>query len=225
MIARKVRNKLIAACCIVPLAFYGLSRLGDPENPATAAPSKIAASAVNSRAAVSEKSPQQAAIAELPSDQQPLEPASSSSAITSFHQWAEAATKGASVPDERKGLELAKARAAEMKALIQSDPAAALRQALPANLRAALPKAIAAAIEQPVNKTGTCSMRMMCNHASDAEHSNCQSTPVLLEDILSWNAYYGQQQWQPYLGQTVGFEGIAVEEELAVGSITPISSK
>ena len=147
-------------------------------------------------------------------------------AISAFRQWAEtAAGLGFADADLHKGMELAKARANGMKALIQKDPASALHQALPAELRASLPPALAAAIEQPVKTSGLCSIRMMCNHSPDSPHSGCTQTPVLLEDVDSWNAYYGAQQWQSYLGQTVAFEGVAVDEELAVQEITPSPHK
>ena len=122
-------------------------------------------------------------------------------------------------------MELAKARAAAMKALIQKDPAAALREALPADLRTSLPPQIAAAIEQSIRNKGTVSMRMMCRHSPDEPHAGCEATPVLLEDIQSWNAYYGDQQWRTRLGQDVAFEGVAVDDELAVQRIIPVSSK
>ena len=65
----------------------------------------------------------------------------------------------------------------------------------------------------------------MCNHSPDAPHGNCEATPVLLEDVASWNAHYGARQRQGFVGQQVGFDGIAVEEELAVRSIAPILNK
>lgn len=151
---------------------------------------------------------------------------SATSAIAIFHGWAETtAASGFTQADEKRGLDLAIARAGAMKALILRDPASALRQALPADLRASLPKTIAAAIEQPVKTTGMCSMRMMCNHSPDVPHGGCEAIPVLLEEIDSWNAHYGEQQWKAHLGKTVGFDGIAVDEELAVRSITPVSSQ
>jgi hypothetical protein len=149
----------------------------------------------------------------------------SGNAIAAFETWAfSQAVTGFNNADLTIGLTLAKARAVEMKALIKADPITALRLALDANLRSALPKNIADAIEQPVNKTGLCSLRMTCNHAPDSPHNDCQSSPVLLEDIISWNAHYVEQHWQPFLGQNVGFEGIAVDEELAVRNLVPISS-
>jgi hypothetical protein len=147
-------------------------------------------------------------------------------AIPLFRQWAEtSAASGFASADKTKGMELAKARAIAMKALIQKDPTSALRQALPADLRGSLPPEIAAAIEQPVQTIGMCSLRIMCNHSPDAAHGDCQDTPVLLEDGNDWNAHYGAQPWRTYLGQTVGFEGLAVEDELAVQKITPASAK
>lgn len=145
-----------------------------------------------------------------------------SPAIAAFRQWADSGlASGFTVANQGKGMELAKARAIAMKELIQTDPAAALRQALPAEIRASLSPAIAAAIEQPVKKTGMCSIRIMCNHASDASHDDCEESPILLEDVVSWNAYFGAQQWRNHVGQTVEFEGVAVDGELAVHRITP----
>jgi hypothetical protein len=146
-------------------------------------------------------------------------------AVAAFQQWAEAAAaSGLANADQQEGLQLAKARATAMKALIQQDPAAALRQALPRDLRAKLPRVITAAIEQPVKETGMVSILMMCNHSPDAPHNLCEESPVLLEDIVIWNAHYGAQEWRSHLGKTVTFDGIAVDEELAVQSLTPSSS-
>jgi hypothetical protein len=176
--------------------------------------------------ALSEAAPAQKADANSQNSGLSVEQSAQFPAIPAFRQWAEKATSSDFAhANESKGIELAKARAISMKLLIQTDPASALRQALPADLRASLPPAIAAAIEQPVKKTGMCTMRMMCNHSADASHGGCQETPVLIEDAYDWNAYYGAQQWRIYLGQTVGFEGVAVEGELAVGRITPISDR
>ncbi len=52
------------------------------------------------------------------------------------------------------GMKLAEARRAAMAQLIERDPEAALRQALPYNLRKALPAEIGAVIEQPVSGRG-----------------------------------------------------------------------
>ena len=106
-----------------------------------------------------------------------------------------------------------------MKALIQKDPVEALRQALPAEVRNSLPPQIAAAIEQPVQKSGMCAMRLACNHSHDGPHSECHSIPILTGGADSWNAYYGDPQWETLVGQPVEFEGVAVESELAVGKI------
>ena len=118
-------------------------------------------------------------------------------------------------------MELAKARAADMKALIMKNPASALRLALPAELRSSLPANIAAAIEQPVEKSGMCSMRLECNHSADSPHEGCHSIPILMDDVISWNAYYSGPQWKTLVGQSVEFQGVAVDDELAVGKIAP----
>jgi hypothetical protein len=147
-------------------------------------------------------------------------------AISAFRQWAEtAAGLGYADADVKMGMELAKAHADAMKALIQLDTASALRHVLPADLRASLPWALAAAIKRPVKTSGLCWIRMMCKHSDDSPHSGCQETPVLLEDLESWNAFYGAQQWRSHLGKTVTFEGVAVDDELAVHEITPSPHK
>lgn len=224
MFSTKPARLLIAACCAALLVVLGISQFKHRE--ASAAPPHHSAQPMQPQAAhlpaSPETTPTQTSDAKAQESGLRVAESAQSSAIPAFRQWAEtAAASGLDQADANKGMELAKARAISMKALIQTDPASALRQALPADLRASLPPEIAAAIEQAVQKTGMCSVRMMCNHSSDATHSGCEEAPVLLEDVDSWNAYYGTQQWRTYLGQTVGFEGVAVEGELAVQSITP----
>lgn len=228
MFSKNSARLLIAACCAALLVVLGISQFKHREAPI--APPHQSARPMQAQAthlpAVPETTPTQTPDANALESGPSVEEAAQSSAIPAFRQWAEtAAAAGLAQADANKGMELAKARAISMKALIQKDPASALRQALPADLRASLPPEIAAAIEQPVQKTGMCSIRMMCNHSSDATHSGCEEAPVLLEDVDSWNAYYGTQQWRTYLGLTVGFEGVAVEGELAVQRITPTSAK
>jgi hypothetical protein len=219
---------LIAAFGAAFLVVFGISQFGHREAPT--APPLQSVRAVQPQAAhlpaIPETIPGQTSDAKARESGPSVEESAQSSAIPAFRKWAEtSAALGFAHADETKGMELAKARAISMKALIQQDPASALRQALPADLRGSLPPEIAAAIEQPVQTTGMCSLRIMCNHSPDAPHGDCQDTPILLEDGKDWNAYYGAQQWRTYLGQTVGFEGVAVEGELAVQSITPTSAK
>ena len=146
-------------------------------------------------------------------------------AISTFREWADAAAASDfSEADQVKGLALAKARAAAMKKLIQQDPVSSLSLALPPDVRNSLPPQIAAAIEQPVQRTGMCAMRLECNHAFGSpleEDHQCHSVPILNGGSDSWNAYYGDPQWETLVGQPVEFEGIAVEGELAVGRIAP----
>jgi hypothetical protein len=196
---------LIAASGVAVLVLFGIARFGQRED--RAAPSIQPAQPLEAR----ETEPIIEESAGLPP-------------IQSFRQWAEsAAASGFAQADLTRGMELAKARATSMKALIRQDPASALRQSLPADLRAALPAEISAAIEKPVKTRGMCSMQMICSHSSDTDHGNCESIPILLEDIVSWNAHYPNDQWRAHLGQTVGFDGIALDEELAVRSIAPIA--
>lgn len=219
---------LIVAFCAVVLVVLGISQFRHRESPAT--PPHQSAHPKQSQAAHLPDIPETRPIQTLDAETQKGGPSAEGSAqlpeISAFRHWAErAAVSGFDHADANKGMELGKARAISMKALIQQDPGAALRQALPADLRASLPPPIAAAIEQPVQTTGMCSLRMMCNHSPDTPHGNCEATPVLLEEVDSWNAYYGTQQWRSHVGQDVEFEGVAVEGELAVRSITPVSTK
>jgi hypothetical protein len=219
---------LIAAFCVALLIVLGISRFGLREDPVV--PPLPSARPMLAQSAdlpvIPEKAPTQTSDSKALESALTVEESAEFPAISRFRLWAEtAASSGLADADETKGMELAKARAISMKALIQKNPASALRQALPSDLRASLPQKIAAAIEQPVRTTGLCSLRIMCNHSSDAPHSSCEETPILLEDASDWNAYYGTQQWRSYIGQTVGFEGVAVEGELAVRSITPGSNK
>ncbi len=218
---------LIAAICAVVIVILGVSSFKHRED--STAPRRQSAEPMHSQAASqlakSEATQTQTLEAKAGKSGPSVEDPAQFAAISTFRQWAETAAASDSANlDENKGMELAAARAVSMKALIQKNPAMALRQSLPAELRASLPPAIAAAIEQPVRKTGMVSIRMMCNHTSNAPHGTCESTPVLLEMVDSWNAHYGDLQWRTYLGQDVGFEGVAVERELAVRSITPSSA-
>ena len=214
---------LIAACCAAVLAVLGMTQFGPHKVPATAPyqstrATQPSATAETTQTATSDSNaPESALVAEDPSG---------FPAIEAFRQWAEtAAVSGFAQVDQNKAMGLAKARATAMKTLIRRDPDSALREALPADLRASLPPQIAAAIEQPVRTTGMCSIQIMCNHSPDSPHGSCENTPVLLEEVASWNAHYGARQWQGFAGKEVDFDGIAVGEELAVRSITPISNK
>ena len=211
---------IIAAICAVLLVILGIVRFGNSGHPA--APPSPSTNPVKSQVAATPTLAEKAEEMMEDAGSSVREPAPSS-AIEAFRQWAETgAASGFSGADETKGMQLAKARATAMKALIQTDPVSALRQALPAKLRAALPPSIAAAIEQPVKTSGTVSLRMMCKHSTDTDHGGCESAPVLLQDTVSWNAYYDEQKWHSHLGKTVDLDGIAVDEELAVRSVTPV---
>lgn len=225
MFSKKSIRLLVPAFCVATLVALGVSQFENRVTPPHRSVEQTNEQTNPLRA--SAETPKSQTLDSKPGKSPPsVKISNGNSAIPAFRQWAEtAAAAGFADADETKGMELAKARAGSMKALIQTDPAAALRQALPADLRASLPKTIAATIEQPVKATGMCSMRMMCNHSPDSPHGGCESAPVLLEDVNSWNAYYGEHQWKSLLGKTVGFDGIAVDEELAVKSITPVSSQ
>jgi hypothetical protein len=206
---------LIGALCAVVLVALGISKFGHRETPAA---KPIQAS--QPQVAIPETPPTQTPDAKEQSSDSSVQETAGSPAISTFKQWAKTATaSGFSQADQIKGMELAKARAAAMKALIQQDPVAALRQALPADVRNSLPPQIAAAIEQPIKKSGTCALRLACNHADGSSHEECHATPILTGGADSWNAYYGDPQWETLVGQDVEFEGIAVERELAVQTI------
>lgn len=224
MPAVRYTRLLVAASCAAFLIVLVISRLG--QNGETSAPALQSKRAMQSRTtelpASPETTPARTPDANDESGTQSFDGSAKTDAIFAFKQWADSAiASGFSKADQTKGMELAKARASAMKALIQQNPAAALRESLPADLRAKLPPQIAAAVEQPVLATGMVSVQMMCNHSPDAPHGNCEATPVLLEEVNSWNAHYGSQPWKSHVGQEVRFEGVAVDSELAVRSITP----
>lgn len=221
MIAKIFRPHLIAIYCLLCLGSYAIYKMASKEKNAQAVLTQLPAPSEKKPAIASDQFPDSA------SKQQPqpaLPTISDSSPIIAFHSWAETAVlSGFANVDEAQGKLLAKARGTAMKALIQSDPASALRHALPKELYAALPKSLASMIEQPVSKSGMCSMRIMCHHAEDQPHTNCEEFPVLLEDVDSWNAYYGNITWKDLLGKTVRFDGVGIEGELAVQSISPVN--
>lgn len=221
MISPKSTRLALAGFCAVILLAFGISRFAGHESPAASVPRSQA----HKSAAIPETAPAQTGDTSAAASEPSAQDAPLPHGISAFREWAEtSAASGFADADETTGMELAKARAVAMKELIRKNPAAALRETLPADLRDALPAKIAAAIEQPVETTGMCSIRMMCKHSTDADHGDCESTPVLLEDLESWNAHYVAGQWREYLGQNVKFEGISVGEELAVKSITPVPS-
>lgn len=217
---------LIGAFCAAVLVVLGISQFRHRETPA-AKPIQSAQAAqpqASHSPAVLETAPTQTSDAREQNGG-PIVPESVGfPAISAFRQWADAAAaSGFSQAHQITGMELAKARAAEMKKLIQQDPIEALRQALPAEVRNSLPPQIAAAIEQPVRKSGMCAMRLACNHSHDGPHDECNSIPILTGGADSWNAYYGDPQWETLVGQPVEFEGVAVEGELAVRRINAAS--
>lgn len=150
---------LIAACCaavLAVLAVLGMSQSGPGRDSAAAPlqstrPTRAQAARPSATAETTLTStPDSNALISAPVAEDPT----GFPAIEAFRQWAETtAASGIAQVDQNKGMELAKARAAAMKALIQHDPASALRHALPADLRASLPANIASAIEQPVKQT------------------------------------------------------------------------
>lgn len=219
---------LIGILCGAVLVVLGISQFRHRETPG-AKPVQLAQLAQaqdSASSAILETTPTQTPVAK---DQNsgPIVPESPGLlAISAFRQWTDAAAaSGFSKAHQVKGMELAKARAAAMKSLIQQDPVEALRQALPAEVRNSLPPQIAAAIEQPVQTSGMCAMRLACNHSHDRPHEQCHSIPILTGGTDSWNAYYGDPQWETLVGQPVAFEGVAVEGELAVRKIDPTSLK
>ena len=206
---------LIGALCAVVLVVLGISKFGHRET-ITAKPIRAA----QPQAAIPETPPAQTPDAKEQSSESSVQEVAGLPAISTFRQWAETTTaSGISPGDQIIGMKLAKARAAAMKALIQQDPVAALRQALPADVRKSLPAQIAAVIEQPIKKAGTCALRLACNHSDGSSHEECHATPILTGVADSWNAYYGDPQWETLVGQDVEFEGISVEGELAVQTI------
>jgi hypothetical protein len=213
---------LIGALCGAVLVVVGISQFRHGETPA-AKPIQSAHPAQPKDShppAILETTPTETPDAREQSSG-PIDPESPGlPAISAFRQWADAgAASGFSQSHQIKGMELAKARAAAMKLLIQQDPVEALRQALPADVRNSLPPQIAAAIEQPVQKSGMCAMRLACNHSHDGPHEECHSIPILTGGADTWNAYYGDPQWETLVGQPVEFEGVSVEGELAVRKI------
>jgi hypothetical protein len=219
----KVTSRLlIGALCGAVLVFLGISQLRHREN--------ASAKTIQSEHPVQPQASQPPAILEdtTPPTSVAVEqnggPGDNEAAeypeISAFRQWADAAAaSGFSEAHQITGMEFAKARAAAMKALIQQDPVEALRQALPADVRSSLPPKISAAIEQPVQESGMCAMRLACDHSHDGPHDECHSIPILTAGAGSWNAYYGDPHWETLVGQPVEFEGVAVEGELAVGKI------
>lgn len=209
---------LMGAPCAAVLVVSGISRFGHRETPA--ANPVPSAHPVQSEAtrppAIPETTPTRTSEARDQNGGSTVPESAGSPAISAFRQWAgEAAASGFSQAHQITGMELAKARAAAMKSLIRQDPVEALRQALPAEVRKSLPPQIAAAIEQPVQTSGMCAMRLACNHSHDGPHDECQSIPILTGGVDTWNAYYGDPQWETLVGQPVEFEGVAVEGELA----------
>lgn len=227
MFAANSGRLLIAALCAAILVFLGISQFTQRNTPAVSQHQAVVPTQAQSAPLPAHAETTRAQSPDSKTGKPVTDAAESApfSAIPAFRQWAEMAVASGKVHvNDDKGMKLAKARAISLRALIRKDPASALREALPAELRATLHPEIAAAIEQPVQKTGMCSVRLMCSHSPDASHGNCEATPILLEGIHTWNAHYGELQWQTYLGRDVGFEGIAVEDELAVQKITPAAT-
>ena len=120
----------------------------------------------------------------------------------------------------KEGARLAEARHAALQSLIQTDPAAAISLAVPMADRVALPKAIADSFETRVEGVGRLSVKGVLPIPGHA-----LSTPSVIRSIV-----LDHQEYSAYLPATAAnhltipqatVEGIAVNQQLAVASVTP----
>ena len=88
-------------------------------------------------------------------------PVASASALDAFDTWVAASTN-APTPALARGLELARARREALKALIRTDPQAALARAVPYAVRRGLPEEVVALLETPVSAAADLDVEIAC---------------------------------------------------------------
>jgi hypothetical protein len=135
-------------------------------------------------------------------------------ALGAFDDWL--AQYRAGSPAQRaamaeRGLELAKARRAELKRLIETDPRAALDRAVPMVARQELPPGILAQLEERVNARGFFGVLGTVGGAAVPVHRT-----AVLEDGRRFTAYvYGRRARQRTTEQA-SLNGIALDRSLAL---------
>lgn len=139
--------------------------------------------------------------------------------IQSFADWLERfngsdAVAGASMVE--RGVQLAQARRTEMKALIRTDPEAALALSVPAESRTSLPSSISSLLEKAVrevgNFTATCVTPMRGLEELPYAHS------VTIKGRTFTAHVYGGMAQMPSL-QNVALEGVALDDDFALADI------
>jgi hypothetical protein len=127
-----------------------------------------------------------------------------------FLAWCARAQAGHA--DPAVGLALAKARRAEMQALIRNDPEAALARAVPWPVRAALPAAIAAELETPV--AGMAQLGTVAWVDAERQVAGTERTAAFSD--RTYRAYtYGRRTDQG-TARPVAVHGVAIGGDLAV---------
>jgi len=150
-------------------------------------------------------------------------------AIVAFTNWKDQIQPGANLKAEvvATGITLARARNAEMRSLMERDPAEFLRQALPETERAQLPSGIQPLIEQRIKVRGT--FGVYCTglpgsepNGSRQEHRRSGYTYEVRAGGKSYQAFvFGKWKDQRTVREAT-IEGVALGDAIAIGdSPTP----
>ncbi len=106
-----------------------------------------------------------------------------------FARWAAAAAAGEAVPAGGAGADLARARRAAMKALIETDPRQALRLAVPYEVRRALPADVVALLERPVDAAAAYEVAVACGLGKEGARDATERTALIGGERLVVHAY------------------------------------
>jgi hypothetical protein len=138
--------------------------------------------------------------------------------LVQFLDWAK--TYSATSPAKRRilvneGVRFAKERRALVKALIQSNPEEALRQAVPMSIRQELPPEILAQLEERVSSSGELAV-LALRRATNVESDVAPIQRFARLDGKTYNAYvYGRRVTQATQSE-IPLYGIAIDDQLAV---------
>jgi hypothetical protein len=144
----------------------------------------------------------------------PTAPATGPAAIQadSFAEWQAEYLRAPDPRHEAVGIELVRQRRERMKALIQSDPARALAEAIPFDQRQQLPAAVVALLETPVSGRGFYGVRV-ANYFAEGR------AEIKREAVMGGHRYqafvYGRRVAQPSR-DNVSLHGVAVDDVIAL---------
>jgi hypothetical protein len=165
-----------------------------------------------------------------------LSQGTSADALTLFDQWLTRYLTNPQTSELDEGKKLARERRPVFRQLIQSDPRAALAQAVPMVARQKLPRELVALLEERVNATGDLELRLGLPESGVASNANMVRQRVAsFANGRAYNAYvFGRREEMTSIA-SASLNGVAVDSELAlseepsrrleVGEIPPLGKE